>query len=216
MAATTTATTTTGKVAKPRKHTQRHAATVLTFNSRSSGDTHKLSNLFEHPLEWEGLLYPSVEHAYQATKVVPDQRAQFGVGARFGDWTGFGLVSKKNVAFWQKGDNIGIVAKLVLGSASAIGRAERQFGLQVLPDRSADEQYLRALFAQLLDHKFRDPSLRALLLSTAPRRLVELPLRGQPSKWNARVSVTGEIVGGNLMGECLEACRERVQRETTA
>lgn len=45
------------------------------------GDYHFLSNFYPSPIEWQGALYPTVEHAFQAAKVIdPAQRLPFTGG----------------------------------------------------------------------------------------------------------------------------------------
>ena len=46
-----------------------------------SGEYRWLSNFWPSPVELEGVVYPSVEHAYQAAKTSPGQRAPFQYGS---------------------------------------------------------------------------------------------------------------------------------------
>lgn len=39
---------------------------------------HKLSNFYETPVDYQGLRYPSSEHAYQATKY--NEKKRFAIG----------------------------------------------------------------------------------------------------------------------------------------
>jgi ribA/ribD-fused uncharacterized protein len=50
---------------------------ILVFSGRHRW----LSNFYEHPVTFEGVVYPSVEHAYQAAKTAnPQDRAPFTSG----------------------------------------------------------------------------------------------------------------------------------------
>lgn len=51
---------------------KREAAPIASFN----GKWRFLSNFFLHPVQFEGLLYPSTEHAYQAAKSLDSQIRQ--------------------------------------------------------------------------------------------------------------------------------------------
>lgn len=203
-----------GKVVKSRRHTRPEfpwcpvdLENTVTFHANASGATGLLSNLRAAKVLWDGREFASAEHAYQASKLVPEQRDQLAVGGRLGGWAGWSLVSSKPTSQWHKKNNVGIIAKLAVGNV----KRAHGLGLRLLPDRSHDEAHLEALWREILDSKFREtPALRQQLLDTAPRVLLEQALRGAPNAWNAQLK-DGQMRGGNRMGRYLQACRERLQ-----
>jgi ribA/ribD-fused uncharacterized protein len=100
-----------------------------------SGTFRFLSNFFPSPVEFEGLTYPTVEHAFQAAKTL--NRAE-----------------RERMR--------------QLASPGEAKRAGRRLTLR--PDW---EEIKLALMEQLVRQKFADAALRARLLKTWPRPLVE-------------------------------------------
>ena len=78
-----------------------------------------LSNLnhIKDTIEYDDIIYNSVEHAYQAQKFIKSQRERFSINGDLGGWDGFKFFVKeeeiiKKINFWIKKDNIGIIAKM--------------------------------------------------------------------------------------------------------
>ena len=68
-------------------------------------------------IEYDGLTYYSLEHAFQAQKYIKEQRIRFSKDGDLGVWDGFSLVCnhenwKEKYNYWEKKGNIGVIAKL--------------------------------------------------------------------------------------------------------
>ena len=176
----------------------------LGFNSNSKAPYHELSNfnLIEGGLEFEGIVYPSVEHAYQAQKVRDEKmRRRFSVDGIYGTTEAFSLFygkdSSKKHDYWMKKKNIGILAKL------AINRMDK-FSLRMI-DR-------KKTMIAILMVKYSKPHYKEILLSTGGKTLYECATRGKPSEWTARLK-DGHLEGGNYLGECMMIVRDAIMRE---
>lgn len=137
------------------------------------------SNLFKSPIEFEGQLYPTAEHAYQAGKAL-----------------------KPTVREW------------ILAAPSPSLAAMAAHGLytwDIVPDWNAIkfDRMRRVLIAKFTQH----PDLRALLISTGRKRIVEAG-----SVNNAVNRLWGEVngVGQNMLGKMLMELREALLSQEAA
>jgi len=135
-----------------------------------SGVYRFLSNFWLHPVEMDGVIYASTEHAYQAAKTVnPAQRKQF-----------------------QK-------AKTP-GQAKALGK-----DVQL---RSGWEGIKVMIMKNLLREKFKDPELKAKLLATGDRDLIE------GNHWKDTYWGVCEGKGLNMLGKLLMEVRKELSEQS--
>ena len=92
---------------------------VINFWSNAKAPFYNLSNFAFIPngINYDGITYPSTEHAFQAQKYITCQRYRFSVKGDLGVWDGLKLVYKseeyeKKYKYWSKKANIGIIAKM--------------------------------------------------------------------------------------------------------
>lgn len=101
------------------------------------GEFRWLSNFFKCPVVYDGVTYPSAEHAYQAAKTLDP------------GWR------------WK------------IRSAITPGRAKRLGRDPQLPLRPGWEERKTVVMRKVLQVKFQDRMLRAALLSTGDREIIE-------------------------------------------
>ena len=95
-----------------------------------------LSNFFECQVYFDGLLYPSSEHAYQA-QYFPSHEGRFSIDGDLGSWDALPRVyssAKKRLSaqkFWPRKSMIGIIAKMASNAKRA---RELQLPVPNLPD----------------------------------------------------------------------------------
>jgi predicted NAD-dependent protein-ADP-ribosyltransferase YbiA (DUF1768 family) len=197
----------------------------------SADSSFVFSNLFASPTEFEGRLFPSAEHAYQASKFPSAVRWRFAEGGDLADFTGLSFFypatadvpqKDKNTAsgkqrYWQKKSMVGIVAKLCQKHYSKAGLPS--------PTASLSMAVKLARFRTILMNKFSvDPVLRGRLLATGDRYLLEF-CRGarhrernagtEPERWGGldaeQADGSFRLYGDNSMGKLLmvvrRACR---------
>ena len=183
---------------------------VINFWSNAKVPFNNLSNfaLIPEGIEYEGIIYSSTEHAFQAQKYIESERYRFSKTGDLGVWTGLNLVFKpeefeKKYNYWSKKNNIGIIAKMATNEK--IGKK-----LGLIRDenfKSTDELWLK-----ILEKKYSIKYFSNLLKSTNDIYLLEFD-RGCNSKFNDSNSVWGGIInndilyGSNLMGKYLMEIR---------
>ena len=69
---------------------------VINFWSNGKAPYHNLSNFasIPHGIDYDGMIYPSTEHAFQAQKYIQNQRCRFSITGDLGVWDGLNLVYK--------------------------------------------------------------------------------------------------------------------------
>tara|TARA_R110002072_G_scaffold260935_1_gene419546 strand:+ start:477 stop:959 length:483 start_codon:yes stop_codon:yes gene_type:complete len=148
----------------------------------------------------DGVLYPSVEHAFQAQKYIQSQRWRFSTVGDLGVWEGLKLVFKpedyeKKLKFWSKKGNIGIVAKMATNV-----RIGKKLGL------IRDEKFQPSddLWLKLLKMKFSIKYFDDILKSTGGTYLLEFDrgARIRPVFWGGLIS-DDILYGNNQMGKYL-------------
>lgn len=166
-------------------------------------------------LEFEGRVYATSEHAYQALRVEEEDRDRMAVGGDLGGLEGLKVIlgeeeGKKKMDWWGRGEVklSGIVAKMVV-KEERNGKLEVPLKLKKGDLEGKDEIFMRILLAKWeASKKFRD-ALRA----SGDRVLVELD-RGAARKngksvWGGVVK-NGVVVGENRMGKLMMELRRQV------
>ena len=179
---------------------------VLNFWSNSK-NFHSLSNFtfIEEGIEYEGLLYPSIEHAFQAQKYIHSHRSRFSIHGDLGSWSGLNLVFSPNdyskkYQFWSKKNNIGVIAKRATQKKIGI-----QLGLEIDPDFQRNDE----LWITLLKKKFSIKKYHDLLKSTNDLYLLEFDkgARKNGSFWGGIIHFN-ILHGENKMGNYLMMIRD--------
>ncbi len=149
------------------------------------GEYRFLSNFQLAPVVYDGDIYPSTEHAFQAAKFDKDKRNPFTVGP-------------------SVGSNIGPIT-----FAPITCRVAKQLGGKATIDRSVWEAKKIGVMYEVVLAKFLGhPDLRAKLLATEWKKLVELNDWGDRF-WGAEMDGDKEV-GFNMLGNVLEAVRARM------
>lgn len=112
-----------------------------------------LSNFYPTPIHYDGITYPSAEHAYQAAKCLDGAPI---TGAALG---------LRTLA------TTGLELKFAIAAEPSSGKAKRMGKL--LPLRPDWDQVKTDIMLQIVTAKFKDEHLAAMLLATRPCILIE-------------------------------------------
>ena len=100
---------------------------IMQFWSNAKHPFHNLSNfaLILDGIKFDGIIYPTTEHVFQAQKYIKEQRYRFSVTGDLGLWEGLKLVYKpeefdKKYKYWSKKSNLGIIAKMATNKKNGI------------------------------------------------------------------------------------------------
>ena len=169
----------------------------------------EMSNFYGCQVEVGGLKYPSVEHAYQASKC--KDQTDWLCGGRYSDYAWVlarvneGRSSSLSVKHWKAKNMIGILAKWVISRPY-------MFGLEYVgPTDPAEFEawtVAESTWFPIFDGKFQGVMLDNILKTKG--QLVEFDRFAKPdTKWGAKVSKEdGSIVGKNVMGQLLTRYRD--------
>lgn len=140
----------------------------------------------------EGLIYPSVEHAYQAQKYIERDRIRFSINGDLGNWDGFKLIHDKDVNYWKKKDNIGIIAKMATNPKNT-----KKLGLKI----NKKFKCTIDLWLDILILKFQKEYYKNILLATNNLYLLEFDRRARlrGSEWGGIIE-DRVLYGDNKMG----------------
>jgi predicted NAD-dependent protein-ADP-ribosyltransferase YbiA (DUF1768 family) len=158
------------------------------------------------PIEFEGLMYSSAEHAFQAARFPQDVRAEFfSVDGKYSSlsvdsFIAVGVSKKmaeKKLNYWSKKNMIGVIPKMLVNRMKSRAR-----------ELTAKE--VEDVFTQILMSKYtRNKGHRTILLNTGDKILLEF-VRSANSRfekssgkdierWGGMV-VNNKIVGHNQQG----------------
>lgn len=171
--------------------------------SEFTGDYRFLSNFWPYDIPFEGTVFPSVEHAYQAAKVTgPEHNAHVlnilwkvtcnDCGKRI-----FGL----QILFNHCGE---CETKNLSKIATTPGQAKREGNSKGILLRPDWEQVKLKIMEQLLRIKFQDPVLREALLKTYPQKLIE------GNTWGDTFWGQCNGIGKNHLGKLLMQIRKEL------
>lgn len=166
---------------------------LLRFYSNAKDPYYKLSNFYSVKMEYEDLIYPSLEHAYLAQFFPLKTRKKFTIKGEYSDKD-----DTKYTNMFKKKKMIGILAK-------KYGKKENNYTNMDMEDRTK-------LMYKLLKIKYQDEELRDLLLSTGNKYLLEFGRNADKnSYWNGKV-VNNKIVGENTLGILLMKLRKKIEK----
>ena len=193
------------------------------FWSGAKEPYHKLSNFYECRVSFDGITYPSSEHAFQAQRVPLKERHELlSINGLLADFeTGFRYffprdVTKadKKASHWGKKRNIGILAKMLINKKAKSGES--------LVDMTSEE--CASVFFKILKAKYtQNEDLKSLLLGTEGRYLLEfdkgaerMKKKGEVCRWGGMVKkietqelqgFKGRVIGSNQMGTLMMRVR---------
>ena len=186
---------------------------VLNFWSNSKKPFCNLSNfaLIPNGIEYDGLIYPSTEHAFQAQKYIESQRYRFSVKGDLGIWDGLKLVYdskdyEKKYKYWSKKSNIGIIAKMA---------TNEKIGKKLKLIRNKNFRSTDDLWIKILEKKYSIKYFNDLLKSTDDIYLLEFD-RGSNKKSNTKPVFWGGLIsdnrlyGNNQMGKYIMEIRNKL------
>ncbi len=177
--------------------------TYIKFYSNAKEPYYKLSNFnyIKQGINYNGLIYPSVEHAYQASKFnnITDKK-DFTITGKYGTIDGFKLLYNKDeykqkMNYWMAKDNIGILAKLGWKKYD-----KSHYTYKKLP---------KSEWLKILREKYKIPEYRNILLSTNNSIIYEFK-RGKCTKYTAHLNKDGELEGKNKLGKWLMKIRTEI------
>jgi predicted NAD-dependent protein-ADP-ribosyltransferase YbiA (DUF1768 family) len=184
---------------------------VINFYSCGIKPFHKLSNfaLIKDGIEFDGLIFYSTEHAFQAQKYIKEQRIRFSIEGDLGNIdSGFKLVFgdewEKKKTFWMKKDNIGIIAKMATNI-----KIGKKLGLI----RDVNFSSTNELWIELLTIKFNIIEFKNILKNTQNKYLLEFDRGAKRMYFKNNISIwsglidDGILYGNNLMGKYLMIVR---------
>jgi predicted NAD-dependent protein-ADP-ribosyltransferase YbiA (DUF1768 family) len=179
---------------------------------------YRFSNFYNTNCHYDGLIYPSTEHAYQSLKFSKEERVRFAIGGDLASFSGLSFFYKKEAdvikktKHWSKKNMIGIVAKLAQNNWKKAGLSQ----IGSVP---------QAIFYPLLLDKFnRNEALKTKLIGTGSRYLVEFCISGERrerqgkgrERWCAYAkdlkNGTYQLFGENRMGMALMTTRDHFLR----
>lgn len=158
-----------------------------------------LSNFYAIPIEYKGVLYPSVEHAYQAQKFTPEILAS--VSTECLTEINETLRFRGRLRTFKDAGEIFTDETLSSGNVKVIADILRAHGY-VRSDWDDDKLLL---MAYLLQQKFRDAEMRRRLKETGDKYLVE------GNTWNDTLWGVSGGRGRNLLGLMLMDVREQIR-----
>jgi predicted NAD-dependent protein-ADP-ribosyltransferase YbiA (DUF1768 family) len=179
--------------------------TYIKFYSGGKLPMCKLSNFYhvKENIKYDGILYPTTEHAFQAQKYIPEQRIRFSIQGDLGQIdSGFNLVfnvqdvDKKKI-FWMQKHMFGVVAKMATDE-----KRGKKLGLT----RNKDFQSTDKLWIDILSKKYEIEEYKDLLKSTGNKYLLEFSKSAKrladKTFWAGLIdNETHELYGNNQMGK---------------
>ena len=185
---------------------------VVAFFSGST-DLFPLSNfaLLDDPVEYDGIMYHTLEHARQAQKFVENDRDMFSITGEIGSWDfdrAFRKVelTESKQAYWMRKSNYGIVAKM-----AANPRRAKSLGLTFCNSETFEN--LDAMWLQLLRQKYARGRMRDMLIGTGNAYLLEMDRRAQKqgSFFGGFFDKNeNRVHGNNYMGKLLMQVRQEI------
>ena len=180
----------------------RQGEEVVQFKANFRKPACYLSNfaVVDSGVTYEGIKYPSVEHAYQAQKFSPESRKMFSTTGIYGNptdnfhrgWVAYftaktpngknimGEVEKKKRSDYalDKNRTMGVLAKMVNTLSRKETKKERKIDALNLKSTPFDFQDAHEqLWLQLLRSKYEDPMMREALLGTGDKYIIEFQLK---------------------------------------
>tara|TARA_B100001093_G_C26649294_1_gene936756 strand:+ start:143 stop:748 length:606 start_codon:yes stop_codon:yes gene_type:complete len=187
----------------------REGEMVINFYSCGKAPFHNLSNFayIHGGIKYNGLVYISSEHAFQAQKYIQEQRYRFSIDGDLGNWDGLKLIYKeseydKKYKYWSKKNNIGIIAKMVTNEKIC-----KKLGL------IRDEKFSSTdeLWIKILEKKYAIKYFKYLLKSTCDIYLLEFDRGAKRSNsfWGGLI-YNNILYGNNQMGKYLMEIRKNI------
>ena len=176
---------------------------MIQFHANAKEPYCKFSNFMHvnEGIRFNGVIYPSTEHAYQAQKYKVQDRFRFSIDGDLGVWNGFALISSKSPVRWKRKNMIGIIAKMATNK-----KRENQLKLTRI-----DFQTSPILWTKILSQKFQISTYKQLLLQTKSSYLLEFDrfAAKHGSFWGGLLK-NDTIYGQNNMGKLLMYIRDEV------
>jgi len=178
---------------------------VINFWSNAKAPFQNLSNLvlISDGIEYEDIIYPSSEHAFQAQKYIKEQRKRFSINGELGVWSGLKLVYKeteydKKYKYWSHKNNIGIIAKMVTKE-----RIGKKLGLI----RDKEFQSTDALWMKILREKYSIKYFSEILKLTEDLYLLEFDRFKESKSFWGGIIINNVLYGENTMGKYIMEIR---------
>ena len=183
---------------------------VIQFYSSAKEPYYNLSNLsiIREGIDYNGIKYPSTEHAYQAQKFIESDRKRFSLDGDLGNLSGFALVGA-NEQQWMKKYNIGIIAKM----ASSDKNIKK---LKLTKDPAFDVNKNYDIWIKILREKYKLEWFKEILIGTGNAYLLEFSKgaekdakKGSPPFYSGLIK-DGVLYGTNTMGKMLMIIRDEL------
>lgn len=175
---------------------------VVTFKSNAAYPYYMFSNFFETDVYFEDEIFPSSEHAFQASLFPSDQRSILTKKGLLGSWSVEAFMyfyknrskAEDKMKWWSKKKQIGVLAKM--------------YAKRTPNKKDIDFEKCEFLFKQVLFSKYtQSKDIFKLLLSTKNSYLLELDISANrrwvkekiQTRWGGMI-INGRVVGKNQMG----------------
>ena len=180
------------------------------FYSNAKPPYFKLSNFYKTNVCYNGINYPSSEHAFQAQLVLDKYKTMFSCNGILGSLTTeafkyLGESEKKlqqKVDFYSRKKMVGILAKMGIKKMKKMGMTKNMTSKDVV-----------TIFLDILVQKYKDTELKLLLQSTGDKYLLEfersatrLKKKSIITRWGG-IIVDDHVIGSNQMGQLLMEVR---------
>lgn len=189
---------------------------MITFYSGAKASHYLLSNFSACFVYYEGLWYPSSEHAFQASLVPPGMRENlFSVKSDIAELTPAAFVAvgvpvkdaEKKVKYWAKKNMIGILAKM---------RINRTRSKLTLSKEECENAFIDILLSKYtLNQEHRKTLLstgEAFLLEFVRSSVAKFDKEGKIDRWGGMMR-NGQVVGHNQQGSLQMHVRSILQKE---
>jgi len=152
----------------------------LYFRSGAKPPYHMLSNFYQCKVEYEGFVFNNAEHAYQASKLIKNDKKRLAVGEDLSEFKAFETyksvffgkkaalkLAQDKIGYWSKKKCIGIVSKMALKNA-------KELGLTYASDIETTKEEKVVIFRDILRSKYMlNADLSKVLLDTGDAILIE-------------------------------------------
>jgi predicted NAD-dependent protein-ADP-ribosyltransferase YbiA (DUF1768 family) len=172
----------------------------ILFHSNAVAPYHLLSNFSMCEITYDGITYPSVEHAFQSQLFIREQRHIFSIHS---DVLGFEKLGISE-SYWMKKEKIGILAKSATSTKN-----RKKLGLV----ESKEKIDFDKLWIDLLTLKFQNDKYNNVLMNTQDKYLLEFDRRAKVRKtyWGGIID-DNILYGENKMGKYLMCVRSSLRK----
>lgn len=197
------------------------------FYSGGRGNLKKLSNLYSCDVVYDNIMYPSIEHAFQAFLIPQNFRTLLSVDGPYGSFDGMTTIlcilkpkwswervqeeMNKKLKYWGKRECVGIVAKMFTH--------EKVFRFHGIRRNNVTVEDIDTFFSTVIMEKYKQLEFKKILIETGDKYLCEFDKSayrkyetGDISRWGGMIK-DSILYGHNQTGIYLMRIRARLHEE---